>query len=72
MWDAWNIIAEGGVVHLVDKNTEETSGLFVWIGLELGVDLDNECRSHGGEETGLPFKLERADLGNAEDPQISV
>ena len=41
LWDAWNIIAEGGVVHLMDKNTEKTSGLFVLIGLELGVDLDN-------------------------------
>jgi len=37
-----NIAAEGGVVNLVNKDTEESSGLVVRVRLELGVDLDDE------------------------------
>ena len=48
-----NIVAEGGVVYLIDQDLEEGGGLIVWIRLELGADLDDEGRSYGGKQTGL-------------------
>ena len=48
-----NVAAEGGVVYLIDQDPEEGGGLIVRIGLELGVDVDDEGRSHCGEQTGL-------------------
>ena len=71
LWNVWNVVAKGGVVHFVNENTEESGGLFIRIRLELGVDLDDEGRSHGGEQTGLPPKLARAHSSNAQDSQIS-
>ena len=53
MWDGRDVIAESGVVHIVEDDTEESSGLLVWVRLELGVDLDDEGGSDGGEQTGL-------------------
>ena len=48
---------EGGVVDLVDENAEKRSGLHTRVGLELGLelrlDVKDECRSHRGEQTGL-------------------
>ena len=38
---------------LVDQDTEEGGRLFVWVWPELRVDLDDECGSHRGEQTGL-------------------
>ena len=51
LWDGGHVITESCVVHLVDEDTEEGGGLFIWIGL--GVDLDNEGGSDGGEQTSL-------------------
>ena len=56
MWDSGDAVAEGSIVHLVDEDTEESSGLFVQIRLELGVDLDDEGRSDGREQTSLRHK----------------
>ena len=53
LWDGGNVIAEGGVVDLVDEDTEESGCLFVRVWLELGVDLDNERGSDGGKQTSL-------------------
>jgi len=52
-WDCGNVITEGGVVDLVDEDTEESGSLFVRVLQELGVDLDDECGSNGGKETSL-------------------
>ena len=41
----------------MDEDAEESGGLFVWILLQLGLDLDDECRGHGGEQTGLSLGL---------------
>ena len=41
----------------MDEDAEESGGLFVWILLQLGLDLDDECRGHGGEQTGLSLEL---------------
>ena len=57
--DHGNVVTEGGVVDLVDEDTEESSGLVVGVRLELGVDLDGECGGDGGEQTGLYHELVR-------------
>ena len=41
-WDCRDIAPESGVIHLVDQNAEESGGLLIRVGLELGVDLDDE------------------------------
>jgi len=38
------------VVDLVDEDAEEGGRLFVWVWQELGLDLDDECRSHSREQ----------------------
>ena len=53
LWDRRGIGAESSVVDLVDEDAEEGGRLFIWVRLELGLDLGDERRSHGGEQTGL-------------------
>ena len=36
---------------------KDSSGLFVCVLLQLGVDLDDEYRGHGGEQAGLSLGL---------------
>ena len=67
-WDCGDIVPESGVVHLVDEDAEESGGLFIRVGLELGIDLDDEGGSHDGEQTGLSSELARVRLpSNAKD-----
>jgi len=47
------IVPEGGVIDLVDKDTEEGGGLVVRVWLEMRVDLDDECGGNGREQTSL-------------------
>jgi len=37
----------------VDEDAKESGRFFVWVRLELGVDLDDEGGSDGGEQTCL-------------------
>ena len=53
MWNRGNVATEGGVVHLVEEDTEKSSCLFVRVGLELRLDIDYEGGSDGGEQTSL-------------------
>ena len=53
MWEGWRVVAEGGAIDLVNKDTEESSGLVVRVRLELGVDLDDKCGGDGGKQTSL-------------------
>jgi len=46
LWEGRNLIPEGGVVDLVDQDTEESGGLVVRVRLELRIDLDDECGSY--------------------------
>ena len=48
-----NVVSEGGVVDLVNEDTEESGGLVVRVGLELRIDLDDECGGDGREQTSL-------------------
>ena len=66
------VVVHGVVVHLVDKKTEEGSGLFVRVSLELGVDFDAERGSHGGKQVSLPPELARVRLRDAQDSHTSV
>jgi len=47
------VISERAVVEFVDKDAKEGGSLVVRVGLEVGVDFDNECRGDGREQTGL-------------------
>ena len=53
LWKGGSIVSEGGVVNLVDENTEESGGLITRVGLELRLDVDDESGSDGGEQTSL-------------------
>jgi hypothetical protein len=53
LWEGGNVVSEGGVVHLVDEETEESGGLVVRVLLKVGVDLDDECGCDGRKQTGL-------------------
>ena len=52
-WDPRGFVTKSGVVDLVDEDAEESGGFFVWVRLELGIDLDDEGGSDGGEQTSL-------------------
>ena len=47
------VISECSIVDLVDENTGQGSSLFARVGLELRLDVEDEGRSDGGEQTGL-------------------
>ena len=53
LWEGRNVVAEGGVVDLVDQDMEEDGSLVVRIRLDSGVGLDNEGGSYGRKQTGL-------------------
>ena len=53
MWDCGNVASKSCVVDPVDEDAEEGGGLFTCIWLELRLDLDDEGRCHGGEQTSL-------------------
>ena len=44
MWESGNFASEGGVVDLVNEDSEEGGGVGVRVGLQLNVDVDDECR----------------------------
>ena len=48
-----SVVPEGGVVDLVDEDAEEGGSLVTRVGLELGLDVEDECRGNGGEQTSL-------------------
>jgi len=41
------VITKGGVVDLVDEDSEEGGGLLTCVGLELRLDVDDECGGDG-------------------------
>jgi len=53
LWEGRNVVAERGVVDLVDQDAEEGRCLVVRVLLELRVDVDDECGGDGGEQTSL-------------------
>jgi hypothetical protein len=68
-----SVATKRGVVHLVKDDSEESGGLIGWVWLELGMDLDDEGRSDGGEQTGLRPKSALAHTSECVQPtNISV
>ena len=61
-----------GVVHLVEHDPGESGGLIGRVWLELRVDLDDEGRGDGGEQTSLRPKSALAHPSNVYNLQISV
>jgi len=53
LWEGGNVVAEAGVIDLMDKDTEESSGIVVRVWLELRLDVDDESGGDGGEQTSL-------------------
>jgi len=51
--DGRRVTRDGGLVEGEENGAEEGSGLFVRIGLEVGMDIDDKGRADGGEQTGL-------------------
>ena len=46
MRESGDVVSEGGVVELINKKAKEGGSILVGIGLELGVDLNDECGSN--------------------------
>jgi len=64
------MVSEGGVVDLVGKGAGESSGLVVWVRLEVRVDLNDECGGDGREQTSLVPLLAPANQNPGQNPQI--
>ena len=48
-----SVDTEGGVVDLVDEDPEEGGSLLARVGLELRLDVDDECGSDRRKQTSL-------------------
>ena len=53
LWEGGSIVSKGGIIDLVNKDTEEGDGVIVRVGSELGLDIDDECGGDGREQTSL-------------------
>ena len=53
------MVAEGGVVDLVNQDTEESGSLITRVGTQLRVNLDDEGRGHCRKQTSLVPVLAR-------------
>jgi hypothetical protein len=53
LWERGNVVPKGGIIDLVNEDTEEGGGLAVGIGLELGVELNDKCGGDCREQTSL-------------------
>ena len=53
LWEGGSVVSKGGIVDLVDEDTEESGSLVTRVGLELRLDIDDESRGDGGEKTSL-------------------
>ena len=53
LWEGGNVVSKGGVVDLVDKDTEESDSLITRVGMKLRLDIEDESRGDCGEQTGL-------------------
>ena len=53
LWESGDVVSKSGVVNLVNKDSEESGGFITRVGLEMGVDLDDECRGDSREKTSL-------------------
>ena len=52
-WNGGGLTGDGGLVESEEDGAEEGSGLFIWIGSEVRMEIDDEGRADGGEQTRL-------------------
>jgi hypothetical protein len=52
-WDGGDFVWDCGTVEGEEDGTEEGHCLVVGVGLELRIDVDDESRANGGEQTRL-------------------
>ena len=52
-WDGRGLTRDGGLIESEENCAEEGGRLLVRIGLEVGMDIDDEGGADGGEQTGL-------------------
>ena len=52
-WDGRGLTRDGGLIESEEDRAEEGGGLLVRIGLEVRMDVDDEGRADGGEQTSL-------------------
>jgi len=55
-----SVVTKGGVVDLVNEDSEEGSSLLAGVRLELGLDVDDEGGSDSGEQSSLSLLLDMA------------
>jgi len=53
LWELRGVISEYCFIRCMNEDAEEGGGLIVRVRLKLRVDLDDERRSDGGEQTSL-------------------
>jgi len=52
-WDGRSVTRDGRLIESEENRAEEGGGLFVRIGLEVRMDIDDEGGADGREQTGL-------------------
>ena len=52
-WDGRGLTRDGGLIESEENCAEEGGRLLVRIGLEVGMDVDDEGRADSGEQTSL-------------------
>jgi len=48
-WNGGGLTGNGGLIEGEEDGTEDGSGLFIWIGLEVRMDVDDKRRADGRE-----------------------
>ena len=66
-----SVVTKGGVVNLVNEDSEEGSSLLASVRLELGLDIDDEGGSDSGEQTSLLLLLACGCQNSVQDSQRS-
>jgi len=56
-WNGRGLTGDGGLVESEEDGAEEGGGLFIGIGLEVGMDIDDESRADGREQTCLRGRM---------------
>jgi len=56
-WDGGGFVLDGRLIEGEKDRAEEDCRLFVWIGLETRVDVDDEGGTDGGEQTRLQERV---------------
>jgi len=56
-WNGGGFTGDSGLVESEEDRAEEGGGLFIGIGLEVRMDIDDESRADGREQTCLRGRM---------------